>query len=68
MNKVNVVVKIEGHAIVDVIQVMPDGEVARLPKNSVAKLLPTNDIIVLLSKMDLHLVLSTGGYENLGKR
>ena len=66
--KDTVVVKVEGDAIVDVIQVTSNGEVARSPKNSVTKLFPTNDMIVLLENMDLHLVLRPGGYKNIGKR
>ena len=68
MTKDTVVVKIENNTIIDIIQVMPDGEVARTPKSSVIKQFPTNDIIVLLEEMDLHLMLVPGGYKNLGKR
>lgn len=67
MRKDTVVVKIENNAIVDVVQVMEDGEVARSPKNSVMKLFPTNDMIVMLEEMDLHLVLKPGGYKTIGK-
>ena len=68
MKETVVVVKIENNAIVDIVQVMSNGEVARTPKSSVIKTFPTNDIIVLLKEMDLHLMLVPGGYNNLGKR
>ena len=68
MSKDTIVVKIENNAIIDIIQVMSDGEVARTPEKSVIKQFPTNDIIVLLEEMDLHLELKSGGYKNLGKR
>ena len=67
MHKDTVVVKIENNTIVDVVQVMEDGEVARSPKNSVLKLFPTNDMIVMLEETDLHLVLKPGGYKTIGK-